>query len=174
MFNLICIKYESKLVAQDDDGAALMAAFFKSSKTTHALDMHVQRRFSKVAPMRWKYKQSGLYRKQTRNAKLAITYSATNSRGVQVEKSALGIHFLFMGVSKVTGSMAVTSELAVYIVCFCWNFYIILDLAYQHDLMRLLLLNLMYQIAFVRLLLLDLAIQLDLVRLLHQHYRLQH
>lgn len=38
--------------------------------------------------------------------------SATNSRGVQVEKSALGIHFLFMGVSSVIGKIETTSELS--------------------------------------------------------------
>ena len=32
----------------------------------------------------------------------ATTYSATNSRGVQVEKSPCAIHFLFIGVSSVT------------------------------------------------------------------------
>lgn len=34
------------------------------------------------------------------------SYLATKSRGVHVEKSALAIHFLFIGVSRVTGRMA--------------------------------------------------------------------
>lgn len=36
------------------------------------------------------------------NKTLVSTYSATVSSGVQVVVSALGIHFLFMGVSNVT------------------------------------------------------------------------
>jgi hypothetical protein len=39
------------------------------------------------------------------------TYSATNSSGVQVEKSAFGIHLRFIGVSKVTGRIATAREL---------------------------------------------------------------
>lgn len=35
-----------------------------------------------------------------------MTYSATNSSVVQVEKSAPDIHLRFMGVSRVTGRMA--------------------------------------------------------------------
>jgi len=42
---------------------------------------------------------------------LFYTYSATNSSGVQVEKSAFGIHFRFIGVSRVTGTIATDSEL---------------------------------------------------------------
>lgn len=39
-----------------------------------------------------------------------IPHSAINSRGVQVVKSALGIHFRFMGVSKVIGKIATTRD----------------------------------------------------------------
>lgn len=35
-----------------------------------------------------------------------------NSSGVQDEKSPLGIHFRFIGVSRVIGSMATTNELS--------------------------------------------------------------
>lgn len=38
------------------------------------------------------------------------TYSDTKSKDVHVEVSAVGIHFLFMGVSKVTGSNARATE----------------------------------------------------------------
>lgn len=34
-----------------------------------------------------------------------FTYSATNSNGVQVVVSALGIHLRFIGVSRVTGNI---------------------------------------------------------------------
>lgn len=39
-------------------------------------------------------------------------YSAMNSNGVHVEKSASGIHFLFIGVSSVIGKMETTNESA--------------------------------------------------------------
>lgn len=44
--------------------------------------------------------------------KLIHTYSAIKESGVHVEKSAFGIHLRFIGVSKVTGRIATTSELS--------------------------------------------------------------
>lgn len=62
---------------------------------------------------RWSIAIFGPFQKQTKNQLNLIrkrssiqTYSATNSNGVQVPKSALGIHLRFIGVSNVIGKIA--------------------------------------------------------------------